>query len=461
MEPRGTRLELTWPGKDQFLPVPRDETGKPVWVERLLTEQILGRGLRLPFGKRTGNPMLDTVEVLSHRSFASLLKQARVLLEETLGHRVDAATAVVKPTIGRHVHGVPLSTSGELSSAMDAPESGEVEIHLPGAAATDPDQLGLFDETEIASDAELTHIGISLATVDSRMTTAAEANKILTRTLTPRRPGGVRIPLFLAMVTTRWKRDPFSLTQINHIDVEALGRQFATDNAPTLRRKALDAQRDEEGQTKVVITDQSEVVYASQTTIPYGNIETDLVQRLMTTNGITATASEANAALAIARVFLAGTDVTSETPWRPEHGRLATTRLAEWINGKQTSSPAREVKEVTNVRWPEPTERAETRPPADRHVVTKTSEFTRGYPYSGWTKSVYEFCEFDAYATEFQLANLFETSTNVRAWVRINETVPLRIPYLIGAIQKHYEPDFVVIDDHARTGSSKVRPTPR
>ena len=31
----------------------------------LLTEQILGRGLRLLFGQRTGNPMLDTVEVLA------------------------------------------------------------------------------------------------------------------------------------------------------------------------------------------------------------------------------------------------------------------------------------------------------------------------------------------------------------------------------------------------------------
>ncbi|MCM3487537.1 site-specific DNA-methyltransferase [Kocuria rosea] len=28
------RLELTWPGKDQFLLVPRDEAGKPVWVDR-------------------------------------------------------------------------------------------------------------------------------------------------------------------------------------------------------------------------------------------------------------------------------------------------------------------------------------------------------------------------------------------------------------------------------------------
>jgi adenine-specific DNA-methyltransferase len=30
----GGRLELVWPGKDKFLLVPRDESGKPVWVER-------------------------------------------------------------------------------------------------------------------------------------------------------------------------------------------------------------------------------------------------------------------------------------------------------------------------------------------------------------------------------------------------------------------------------------------
>jgi len=30
----GTRLELTWPKKDKFLLSPKNENGKPVWVER-------------------------------------------------------------------------------------------------------------------------------------------------------------------------------------------------------------------------------------------------------------------------------------------------------------------------------------------------------------------------------------------------------------------------------------------
>ncbi len=34
MHPTRARLELTWPGKDQFLLAPKDEDGKPVWVDR-------------------------------------------------------------------------------------------------------------------------------------------------------------------------------------------------------------------------------------------------------------------------------------------------------------------------------------------------------------------------------------------------------------------------------------------
>lgn len=65
---------------------------------QLLTEQVLGRGLRLPFGRRTGISMLDTVEVLSHRRFAELLQDAEVLLSQTLGERTSETSAVAQTT---------------------------------------------------------------------------------------------------------------------------------------------------------------------------------------------------------------------------------------------------------------------------------------------------------------------------------------------------------------------------
>ena len=35
-------------------------------VSEILTEQTLGRGLRLPYGQRTGDEVLDTLEVVAH-----------------------------------------------------------------------------------------------------------------------------------------------------------------------------------------------------------------------------------------------------------------------------------------------------------------------------------------------------------------------------------------------------------
>lgn len=414
----------------------------------LLTEQILGRGLRLPFGQRTGNPMLDTVEVLSHRSFASLLRQAKSLLEQTLGDRVDEASVVVNPRLGQYTSGEAVGEQGQLPTDFAFPASGTVEFDLPGAAATDPDQGTLFDVDGGGNpDGSARHTGLMVSTVDARVGAGAASVETLRRVLTPRTPGGVRIPLFLPSVVTRWERDPFTLASVNLDSVEALGRTFAQDNAPTLTRKAIDAERDATGAAHVVIRDQVEQVVATQTVMPFDTIENDLVGRLIRTNAVEASVGELNAAVSVARAFLGGAGVTEKTPWRPEHGRLATARLTEWIATKQTSSPAREVREVKPVRWPDPAERYETRPIADRQVVTSSREFVRGYPYAGYVKSVYEVNTFDAYSTEFVLAATFEKSPSVLAWVRIDDTVPLRITYLAGAVQRQYEPDFIVMDD--------------
>lgn len=413
---------------------------------QLLTEQILGRGLRLPFGSRTGVPMLDTVEVLSHHSFADLLKQARVLLEQTLGQRATEASVVVDPTPGIHSAGQAVN-----ETSFTQPGTHSVVVELPGRAPAAADQEGqgsLFDDdNDQPDDTRATHVGMGFSTVDAVLTAAQQTEATLSTTLTPRNPGGIKIPLFIPHVTTRWERDPFSLTLINTVDAEALGRLFADDEGVTLTRKALDAERDSDGTVHVIIHDEQDPVLASQRLLPFDTIENDLAGRLLATNGVESSVTEMNAALAIAQAFLRGADVTPETPWRAEHGQLATTRLIQWITQQQTSRPAREVKEVTQVRWPDPIERVEAQPPADRHLITDSKTFVRNYPYTGWTRSVYEVNSFDAYSTEFRLASLFDTSPGIKAWARINETVPLRITYLQGAIQRDYEPDFIVIDD--------------
>ncbi|HEX9540791.1 MAG TPA: hypothetical protein VGA04_21720, partial [Streptosporangiaceae bacterium] len=39
-------------------------------VSEVMTEQTLGRGMRLPFGQYTGTELLDTLEVLAHEKYS-------------------------------------------------------------------------------------------------------------------------------------------------------------------------------------------------------------------------------------------------------------------------------------------------------------------------------------------------------------------------------------------------------
>lgn len=411
---------------------------------QLLTEQVLGRGLRLPFGTRTGNPMLDTVEVLSHRSFSALLRQARVLLEETLGERADQATVIANPVAGIESDGVQMIPGEDGLPVAPSPDLAEVEVRLPGASAADAEDSS--DEGAPAAMAE-SHAGVRFATLEARVSTAVRSEETMAHLVAPRAERSRSLPLFIPRVTRSTRRDAFSLAQLDLTQVEALGRQFATDEGDTLRRTALDAQRDLMGDAHVVLQEQRDRVAATAQLIAYGSIETDLVGRLLRTDGIEASVTEMNAARAVAQAFLDGARVTEQTPWRIEHGRLATARLTEWIKQRQSAARTWIQTDVGLLRWPDPEERMEVVPPADRHLVTRSSAFVRNYPYSGWDRSFYDVVRFDAYSTEFRLAELFDTSDGVDAWLRVDESVPLRIDYSMGAFGRQYEPDFVVVDD--------------
>src|SRR5205085_4103124 len=60
-------------------------------VSDILTEQTLGRGMRLPFGKYTGIEILDTLEVVAHERYEDLLKKAGVLNQAFIDYRTWAA----------------------------------------------------------------------------------------------------------------------------------------------------------------------------------------------------------------------------------------------------------------------------------------------------------------------------------------------------------------------------------
>lgn len=66
----------------------------------VLTQQVMGRGLRLPFGEITGVPAIDELDIISHKSFVSLLKSEDVLREfgiEEKTSNIEPAKVIAPP----------------------------------------------------------------------------------------------------------------------------------------------------------------------------------------------------------------------------------------------------------------------------------------------------------------------------------------------------------------------------
>lgn len=409
---------------------------------QLLSEQVLGRGLRLPYGHRTGVGMLDTVEVLSHHSFRKLLEDAESLLSQTLGERTSEAESVVSTAPGTVAGITPLS---EITGSGLDDDRMQVGVYISGNPSNDPDQPALFDVEPGPQ-----QVG-GISTLDARLQEATQTTDALHHPERPRAIGDVKLPLFIPSVTTRSVRSRFSLTAINAVEVEALGRNFAKDNAPTLTRKALNAERTSSGAIEVHITDASNEAPAAAVALrlPFETIETDLTYRLLSSNAVEQTDSESRAATSIVRAFLTGAGVDPDTQWRPEHARLATEALVQWISAKQFGDPPKKIVEVQLRRWPdENAERVLSSKPKNRNKVTSRTQFVPYYPYDGWAKSIYPSASFDrSWSAEFRLAALMDSSAQVAAWARVTRDVPLAIKYLRGMVPHTYIPDFIVIDN--------------
>jgi type III restriction enzyme len=104
-----------------------------------LTEQILGRGLRLPFGRRVGIPMVDQVDVVAHDSYKSLLSQKNALIQRAIptvssledAEALDRTTSVVSQEFDKAVASV-----GEQGQLRLVSPAQIIEGREQGAATT-------------------------------------------------------------------------------------------------------------------------------------------------------------------------------------------------------------------------------------------------------------------------------------------------------------------------------------
>lgn len=401
-------------------------------ASQTLTEQILGRGLRLPFGARTGVSDVDQVDLVAHDSYKQLLDQKDVLRQR-----------IQLPSTAVDVDEQGFATSTEVdpnqfvpvpSGAGTASQQEQVGgVGGSSSLAPAPGQWTLFDVDEGESAEDEDHQaspGLLFEETDQRVDTKVPEPQY-------RVEGAPQI--IFPRRESRLVHSPFSLSDIPDGDAEKAGVAFIKEVPTFIFRDALEARRKGD-QVEIISTPQG-TEEAQQTLAGLDVVQEELTAAIMQQPEVPAERASKNAAKRLVKAFLKGAGVThsDETAeWGTRRRQQAVEGMRAMIRDKITNRPRQESFEFVSVALPlEP-----VTVDGDAPLAHNATKFKKGLQYVGWKKNVMPVATFDAGTTEWQLALLMDRDPNIHWWVRLYTNGQAFIRTSDG----YYFPDFIALD---------------
>ncbi|MFF0991456.1 DEAD/DEAH box helicase [Kocuria nitroreducens] len=403
----------------------------------VLTEQVLGRGLRLPFGEYTGIEMLDTLEVLAHDKYEDLLRRKNVFSEQFIDHKIRAhlrTDSRGNTVVVREVEVVENPVLPEPAPPVAEPGN---DSSGPGRSAeTNPDTAPTT--VNAGSAVEIRTGAPSLATIDARSESALEQRFRLNTEIAPRRP--VQIPILRPMAV----KSTFSLTDItDHEQFRRLGQKIRTSPDDTLRRTVISAEVYTDPfvglkSTRLRTAEAVDRIEASGLVFTMPQLRAILTDAVLGLGIIVARRDDAGverrAIQPILDAFLDGLNGGADTILSAYLQR-ATALLLDAVNKEyRRFASAPQFEEIVSLTTIDKI-RHNTRPvTGDKH-----GHFDRGQAYEGWQRSVYSINWFDS-APERDLALLLDEATQVKDWCRLLRN---DLPILWAASGQRYNADFI------------------
>jgi type III restriction enzyme len=383
-------------------------------ASQALTEQILGRGLRLPYGRRVGVPMIDQVDLVAHDSYRKLLEQKDALIQRIVptgsAETGEPVAAGEKQAAVRQAAAEVQEVSGQGTLRLMTPARVIDGEHVDGTAGLILQEFGV---TEAQGQRDAAEYRI--------LQRVAGAPKIIF----PRREQEV-LPV------------RFSLSFVSDTDARTTGAAFAQEIRVPLIREALTAKRTLEGGVRVH-REAQEAGEATQEWRLLSQVAEDLESRILGLGLVEESLPELNAARRVVRAFLAGAgaEADSEVSWGAARAHQALQGIDALIRQKYNArrlQPKYVFREVTLPVEPQPM-------PTD--VLDRFDGFERGRWYSGWRRSILPVASFDAKTTERRLAEILDGDSKIQWWLRLQTTDPAYVELDTGG---KYYPDFIAID---------------
>lgn len=390
----------------------------------VLTEQVLGRGLRMPFGEYTGIQMLDTLEVLAHDKFKQLLARANVLNEEFVSFRTRSVLRT--------------NATGDLIAVREDEEVGGDTFQLQG-----PDSH--IQESQPPHSTPGGTGSIGLGSVENRIEDAKEASEVLMAPLIQATAGTPSL-VFPILRPTQVQAS-FSLRDITDVaPFRELGRRLRVDPQGELQRTAISARRlrgpDGIERTILVRTSAEDRVRAESTTnLSLAEIRSQLRESILSAPSVSARPSdravEAQASEPLLNAFLEGVNGNAEELLSAYLDRAAAL-LIKLVGDEQRKRTSQAVfqERVTSKKF-SPSRRNTRQYESD----DRRGPFDRDTSYGGWKRSIMPFDWFDS-STERDFANVVDDDSDVAWWIRLQRN---ELPLTWTAAGEKYNPDFIVI----------------
>ena len=395
----------------------------------VLTQQTMGRGLRLPFGKYTGYAHIDQLDIISHQSFQNLLNSEGIL--QPFGLEEAAPGGNVKEFNRKIQNNIKESINYGNNENIIISENASPHNSERYWDASDNNELDLFNASE--NTVEVRNIDSLIHLVDN-----SEISQTVISVETIRNNFPDVSYYFPAM----------------RIEVEALDIDFAklrtreikeaskrtTNSGDYLVRKEI---RVALGKNKSeVAARDTESVEVDSATVDKERIPKILTKVILGNPLIAGKSGNKQHAERITNIFMKNSPIEEWT----EKTLESASRELEALIKKFVDDTKRQLRHkciIIPIALPDKEERKIPVGKEKYDLIESVSKFKRGELYGPWVKSIYEYESFDSYSGEYALAKLLDISPEVEWWQRLH---PSDNAYVFYTPKDKYFPDFVVCD---------------
>lgn len=409
-------------------------------ASEVLTQQTMGRGLRLPFGKYTGVWQIDQLDIIAHQSFTELLNAENVLqqfgLEEAVATpdkaRVeDAIRKAAEASTGTDANtGTSSTGSGEQAQGASSTQPGAA-LRGGGADAADT-QPGTVPLTG-GSGEGLPGVGVRAISDPAPVSDTEPEWEYIS---IERNRAFADVAYQFPVTTMAVQPPPINLSEISDANKEQAARRVTSAGDVLLRKEIIAALG------KKLRAEDRESAEVDSMHIEDADARDALVKLVMNMSLVPKTEQTARyVSTFLVPKFMKYVTFTSWTVKSLDSARNELLRLVQ----NYTTDTLRATREVPSIH-PKPMPGEGYTLPFGEKVhdqIETRGQFVRGRVYGGWFKSLFAEESFDSYTGEYQLARLLNTSPGIVWWHRLH---PQDQAFVYYNAKDRYLPDFVALD---------------